>query len=94
MKALYPIVGIEFKVKRKFVDDLPTGTALTLKREPDNKFDKNAVGVWFEDKQIGYIPKKDNSSIAMAMDSNAELTPKGKLVFSSNSRYPHIEVEE
>jgi hypothetical protein len=100
LKALYPIVGLEFKLGKDFVAKLQSGTPLSLKREPTNRFDKNAVAVLFEDKPIGYIPKKDNPMIAMAMDQNPEHSDAlgsgklARLVFSSNSRYPHVEVDE
>lgn len=100
MKALYPIVGLEFKLGKAFVEKLPSGSALELKREPENRYDKNAVAVYFDGKAIGYISKKDNPPVAMAMDSNPEHAARlgsgnaARLIFSNNSRYPHVEVDE
>lgn len=80
-----------------------------LIREPDNKFDKNAVAVWCGERKIGYLPAKQNSVIAMAMDaelkgpSAAALIAAGETVaavrpgifkLSPNSAFPQVEVDE
>lgn len=35
-------------------------TLATLRREPNNKFDKNAIAVLIQGKTFGYIPREDN----------------------------------
>ena len=59
-----PIVGITFCNKdgvsrKKIIDHLNKYEALYLKPEPDNPKDKNAIAVWSEMGQIGYIPKDE-----------------------------------
>jgi hypothetical protein len=43
--------------RQKIIKDyVARGHSLDLKREPDNPYDKNAVGVWWTDHyQIGYL---------------------------------------
>lgn len=41
---------------------------ITLKREPDNKYDKHAVQVLMDEHLIGYIPKEDARIISEKMD--------------------------
>lgn len=99
MKTLYPVVGARHWPDAALIlEKLATGTALILRREPDNAFDKNAIQVLVEidgeEKHIGYIPKRDNPSLAMAMDSKPEWKPSAILRHSANSHFPHAEVEE
>ena len=55
-------------------DDLKEGDKLTLQREPDNRFDENAILVLNEKSQkLGYIPEKDNIVFARLMDAGKYL---------------------
>ncbi len=45
------------------------GLPLILKREPENKYDKNAVGVYFGQRQLGYIPRGIAAELAPLIDA-------------------------
>jgi hypothetical protein len=47
--------------------------ALTLRREPKNKEDKNAVAVYWTNKQLGYLPRRLAATIAALMDFGVEI---------------------
>ena len=55
-------------------DQLKVGTKLELVREADNRYDPNAVMVCYNDNEndeqvcLGYIPRAQNSTIALLMD--------------------------
>lgn len=94
MKALYPIVGARHRGDaQKLLDSLPTGEPLILKREPSNPYDHNAIQVWARGQHVGYIPKRDNPPLAMAMDSKPG-DRTAILKHSANSHFPHAEIEE
>jgi hypothetical protein len=38
-------------------------------REPDNRYDSNAVAIYFETEKLGYIPAEQNEIIARLMDA-------------------------
>ena len=99
MKALYPIVGSRHRPEgTATLAGLVSGYPLILRREPDNAYDKNAVQVLVEidgeEKHVGYIPKRDNPPLAIAMDGKPKWNPKAVLRRSANSHFPHAEVEE
>ena len=53
--------------------ELNPGMLLRLEREPDNRFDKNAVQVVYERNEgdcflLGYIPRDENKEIAALLD--------------------------
>ncbi len=68
------VVGVSFEGRpailremAKTGDTHPSGWKIKkvnciLKPEENNKYDKFAIGVWIDDKQVGYIPK-DNRAI-------------------------------
>ena len=63
------------------LDEIGKGDKLILQREPDNRFDDNAILVLNKDKKkMGYIPEKDNSVFARLMDAGKYLyaTVEGK----------------
>ena len=47
---------------------LPDEEDLTLKREPDNKFDPSAVAVYHGSTMLGYVPAVDATTVARVMD--------------------------
>lgn len=58
-------------------DEIKEGDKLILQREPDNRFDENAILVLNSKSQkLGYIPEKDNIVFARLMDAGKYLTAK------------------
>ena len=68
----------EFESRVNIISDT-TVVKLILKREPENRFDENAILVLDEQKRkLGYIPEKDNIVFARLMDAGKYLTAKVK----------------
>lgn len=65
----YSIVGMEHQGTIGIVAALEPGVAVTLVREPENKFDKNAIAVWVDGQRVGYIPKAQNVALAAHIDA-------------------------
>ena len=58
-----PLRGVTFSPAKENLIELGRGfkdLELTLKHMPDNKYDKFAIAVMCENKQIGWIPKEYN----------------------------------
>ena len=71
------IAGTFYIDDQSIFDDLKEGDKLFLKREPDNRFDENAILVLDEkSRKLGYIPEKDNLVFARLMDAGKYLTAK------------------
>lgn len=47
---------------------LKIGTELTLKREPNNKFDPYAVAVYFGEHKLGFLPRNQNEDISKFLE--------------------------
>lgn len=70
------IAGIQFHVDpasargKRILKALEPGVELTLKREPDNKYDRWAIAIYTpKDEMLGYVTRFKNESIARLMDS-------------------------
>ena len=58
-------------------DEIKVGDKLILQREPDNRFDENAILILDgKSRKLGYIPEKDNIVFARLMDAGKYLTAK------------------
>jgi HIRAN domain len=68
----YSIVGMQFRGTEGLVKSCQEGYVVTLKREPTNQYDINAIQVWIDDTHVGYIPKKENGKLAKDMDKDGK----------------------
>lgn len=60
-------------------DDIKEGDRLILQREPENRFDENAILVLDGKKRkLGYVPEKDNIVFTRLMDAGKYLIAKVK----------------
>lgn len=50
------------------LDQLKPGDKLTMMREDENKFDHNAIALFYKELHIGYIPQQHNNLFATMMD--------------------------
>lgn len=71
------IAGTTHIVDGSIFDELKSGDKLCLQREPDNRFDENAILVLDgKGRKLGYIPEKDNTVFTRLMDAGKMLTAK------------------
>lgn len=52
---------------------LEIGTKLKLKAEPTNRFDKNAVEIYYKKRKLGYIPKSCNRTISKMLQCGIDV---------------------
>ena len=64
----YALVGMKHRGAETFVAELPPDEPLILIREPNNRFDRNAVQVWARDRHVGSIAKTQNAILARFID--------------------------
>jgi hypothetical protein len=58
------IAGFTFWDGLDVIEELKVGTVVTLKSEPDNPHDSEAVAIYFGDSKLGYIPRNHNGDIS------------------------------
>jgi HIRAN domain len=69
------IAGTSYCKEMRAIDSLIVPEkVLTMKREPDNKFDQNAIAIYCDDIRVGFVPAEMNLVCSRLMDA-------GKLFF-------------
>ena len=68
-----PLAGFRHAEAADAWPDLRQGDELTLVREPENAFDANAVRVEWRGRKLGYVPRRENSALAWALDRGETL---------------------
>lgn len=69
------IMGTSFKPNgQELLKALKPGDPLTLQREPENKFDKNAIAILnSKGDALGYVPKTTAINLSLDMDSGNQV---------------------
>lgn len=68
-----PLAGYQYHAGNELWDQLRPGDMLTLVREADNPHDRNAVRVEWEGRQLGYLPKAENQTVAFELDRGSRV---------------------
>ncbi len=71
-----PLAGYQYHRAAAIWPFLRVGEPLRLMREPNNPHDRHAVAVWFRNEHLGYIPRRENRSLARLMDQGERLEAK------------------
>ncbi len=70
------VAGTSFRNLQELEPKMTENCVFDLKREATNKFDKKAVAIFFQEQNIGYIPKEKNEVIANLMDAGKKFSAK------------------
>ena len=66
-----PLAGFRYYDGKSLWEEIKVGDALALVREPDNPHDGNAVRIQWNDRTLGYVPRRENAHLARQMDHGA-----------------------
>ena len=62
--------GFKYYEGPKLLNIMTNGSSLQLVREPNNKYDEDAIKLVYNNKKIGYIPAEENSLLSKIIDAN------------------------
>jgi hypothetical protein len=68
-----PLAGFPFYAGVLILPSLKVGDELRLVREASNVHDSNAVAVYYQNEQLGYVPRVENTAIAQMLDRGERL---------------------
>lgn len=68
------VAGIPFHHTHEIWYLLQPEDVLTLRREPDNPHDANAIEVFWGETKLGYVPRAENTILARMMDKGRQVT--------------------
>ena len=66
--ASFHIAGFQYYQGLEAYHQLKVGTELELVRDSENKYDPDAVAIFYKDYQLGYIPRDCNKELSMFLD--------------------------
>lgn len=87
-----PVVGVTFEGRQDILaalyKDQESGPVLAgqLRREPDNRFDPNAIAVDVGGHQVGYVPKALADKLSIHMDAGEEIRVTGVRIIKGEKK--------
>lgn len=67
------LAGFQYHEGEALWHYLTIGDRLELRREPDNRHDKNAIRVDWNGRKLGYLPRTQNQTTALMLDNDVNL---------------------
>ena len=68
-----PLAGLRHYAATELKQELRIGDRLELERESANVHDANAIAVMWRGRKLGYLPRRDNATLAWALDRGEHL---------------------
>jgi hypothetical protein len=62
------LAGFRYNAAADVFAELRVGDVLELMREPDNPHDAKAVSLSWRGRKLGYVPRRDNETLAWSLD--------------------------
>ena len=88
-----PLAGFRYHEAPGLFPELRIGDRLELIREPDNPHDPNAVGVEWRGRRLGYVPRRENSALAWAMDRGEPVSARISTLRAHRNPRQRVEFE-
>ncbi|MEJ2393190.1 MAG: HIRAN domain-containing protein [Candidatus Thiodiazotropha sp.] len=85
-----PLAGFQYHRAAAIWPFLRVGEPLHLRREPGNPHDRYAVAVWFRNEHLGYIPRRENRTLAKLMDQGERLEAQIVRLLEENNPWRKI----
>jgi hypothetical protein len=67
------LAGFRYHAAAEVWDELRVGDQLVMQREPDNPHDANAVSLSWRGRKLGYVPRRENATLAWGLDRGEPL---------------------
>jgi hypothetical protein len=67
------VAGYQYHKGHHVENEFKSGVPLSLVREPKNRYDSNAIAIYFGLTKIGYIPDAENTVLANMLDQGVHL---------------------
>ena len=87
------LAGFRYHAAAEVFSELRVGDTLDLAREPDNPHDPNAVSLSWRGHKLGYVPRRDNGTLAWSLDRGDVLRARISRVTTHPNPARRIEFE-
>ena len=87
------LAGFRYHAATAVFSELRVGDTLELAREPDNAHDANAVSLSWRGHKLGYVPRRDNATLAWSLERGDVLRARISRVTAHPNPARRIEFE-
>ena len=88
-----PLAGFRYYQGKALWDEMKVGDTLALVREAGNPHDSNAVRVEWQGRQLGYVPRRENRTVAQHMDRGGRVEARISKLQKHPNAWQRIEFE-
>jgi len=88
-----PLAGSQYYSASQLWTEIRIDDRLSLVREPDNRYDRNAVRVEWNGQKLGYVPRAENRAVAQALDAGEKLEARVSRLRDDPDPWRRIEFE-
>jgi len=87
-----PVAGFQYHRGNAIWPFLREGEELSLVRESFNGHDSDAVAVYFRNDKLGFVPHRENSTIAQMLDRGEKLNAKITRLLDENNPWRRVRI--
>jgi len=87
------LAGFQYYEGERLYPELRVGDDVTLKRAPQNKYDKRAVEVRWKGQMLGHIPRIANTTISQMLDRNEPISTHISTLTTAYDPWKRIKLE-
>lgn len=87
------VAGFQFYDGDHVWPAMQTGDQLTLVAEPDNEYDPQAVKVMWWEKQLGYLPCRENTTVYQMLRRGESVTARISRLQRSQDPWQRVRIE-
>ena len=88
-----PLAGLRYYAASEVRQELRIGDSLELARESANPHDANAIAVMWRGRKLGYVPRRDNATLAWGLDRGERLRARISRLAPHPNPARRIEIE-
>ena len=88
-----PLAGFQYHHGKALWDEMKVGDALTLVREAGNPHDGNAVRVEWQGQPLGYVPRRENRTVAQHIDRGGAIEARISKLVQHRNPWQRVEFE-
>ena len=88
-----PLAGFRYYEGKALWDEMKVGDPLALVREGDNPHDGNAVRVEWQGHALGYVPRRENRTVAQHMDRGGRVEARVSKLQKHPNAWQRVEFE-
>ena len=81
------VAGFQYYQGEEILATIEKNAHLTLLAEPSNPYDKYAIEIYYQNKKLGYIPRKENRHVSEILQANIKTYAKVTWVNRSDTAW-------